>query len=85
MNTNQAPSAAARGSELTEGLGAGADAGCWCHACRPVGNSGWPGDLSDIRMVLCPGCGNKRCPKANDHRHACTGSNATGQPGSAYA
>jgi hypothetical protein len=33
-------------------------------------------------MVLCPQCGNKRCPKATWHVHACTGSNAPGQPGS---
>jgi hypothetical protein len=36
------------------------------------------------RMILCPKCGNKRCPQANDHRNACTGSNEPGQPGSAY-
>lgn len=36
-------------------------------------------------MVLCPICGNKRCPHANDHNNACTNSNEPGQPGSAYA
>lgn len=36
------------------------------------------------RMILCPTCGNKRCPHANDHRLACTGSNEPGQVGSAY-
>jgi hypothetical protein len=35
-------------------------------------------------MILCPTCGNKRCPKANDHRNECTGSNEPGQKGSAY-
>ena len=35
-------------------------------------------------MFLCPDCGNKRCPRATDHTLACTGSNAPGQPGSAY-
>ena len=34
--------------------------------------------------VLCMDCGNKRCPKATDHRLACTGSNEPGQPGSEY-
>ena len=29
-------------------------------------------------------CGNKRCPKASDHRLACTGSNLSGQAGSIY-
>ena len=35
-------------------------------------------------MVVCVECGNKRCPKATDHRFACTGSNEPGQAGSAY-
>lgn len=35
-------------------------------------------------MVLCPSCGNKRCPRASDHRFACTGSNDPGQDGSFY-
>lgn len=35
-------------------------------------------------MVLCPVCGNKRCPKASDHELDCTGSNEPGQPGSVY-
>ncbi len=50
---------------------------CWCHTCRPV-------TFSDSRLVVCPECGNKRCPHANDHRNACTGSNEPGQEGSAY-
>ena len=49
----------------------------WCHTCRPV-------TMSDMRFVVCHDCGNKRCPHANDHRHACTGSNEPGQEGSAY-
>lgn len=36
-------------------------------------------------MVLCPECGNKRCPRATDHLNACTRSNEPGQPGSAYS
>lgn len=50
---------------------------CWCHTCRPV-------TMNDMRFVVCPECGNKRCPRANNHRNACTGSNAPGQDGSAY-
>ncbi|MEA4228668.1 DUF551 domain-containing protein [Klebsiella pneumoniae] len=50
---------------------------CWCLTCRPV-------TLNDMRFVVCPDCGNKRCPRANDHRNACTGSNEPGQGGSAY-
>jgi hypothetical protein len=36
------------------------------------------------KMILCPICGNKRCPHASDHRLACTNSNDPGQPGSVY-
>ncbi|WP_372588383.1 hypothetical protein [Klebsiella variicola] len=50
---------------------------CWCRTCRPV-------VLNDMRFVVCPDCGNKRCPRANDHRNACTGSNEPGQQDSAY-
>ncbi|WP_343482781.1 hypothetical protein [Enterobacter cloacae] len=50
---------------------------CSCRTCRPV-------TMTDMRFVVCPECGNKRCPHANDHRHACTGSNEPGQNGSAY-
>ncbi len=38
-----------------------------------------------IHMVVCPTCGNKRCPKATDHKLSCTNSNAPGQLGSVYA
>ncbi|SXG02932.1 Domain of Uncharacterised Function with PDB structure [Klebsiella variicola] len=50
---------------------------CWCRTCRPVA-------INDMRFVVCPDCGNKRCPRANDHRNACAGSNEPGQEGSAY-
>lgn len=47
---------------------------CWCSTCRPV-------SFGDMRMVLCPVCGNKRCPRASNHVYACTGSNEVGQVG----
>lgn len=50
---------------------------CWCLTCRPV-------TVTDMRFVVCPECGNKRCPRANDCRNACSGSNDPGQAGSAY-
>lgn len=54
----------------------GGPCGCWrCHEGR--------GDRI-MFMILCPDCGNKRCPRANDHDNECTGSNDPGQPGSAY-
>jgi Zn finger protein HypA/HybF involved in hydrogenase expression len=56
---------------------------CWCHKCnenRLVNNI----PFSATRMILCPTCGNKRCPKASDHRLDCTDSNEPNQPGSLY-
>lgn len=54
---------------------------CWCSRCLPsVKQALW----TVFEMILCPVCGNKRCPHANDHRNACTGSNARGQVGSRY-
>jgi len=61
--------------------------GCECHRCIKEKDLRewfglWP--LSATKMILCPECGNKRCPKASDHRLACTGSNDVGQEGSIY-
>jgi hypothetical protein len=42
-------------------------AGCRCRHClEEEGVSIW-------WMVVCPECGNKRCPHASDHRNKCTG------------
>lgn len=43
--------------------------GCTCRACNP--KAWW--------MVVCAVCGNKRCPRASDHRRKCSGSNDPGQ------
>lgn len=57
---------------------------CWCYNClKDMKEDGWPIPLT--RMILCPDCGNKRCPKATDHNNACTNSNEPGQPGSRYS
>lgn len=40
--------------------------------------------LNTCYMILCPKCGNKRCPKASDHKLGCTNSNDPGQKGSIY-
>jgi hypothetical protein len=56
-----------------------------CHKCSE--GKTWPGSgipLSMGVMILCPTCGNKRCPKATDHALACTRSNEPGQAGSVY-
>ena len=55
-----------------------------CYNCLKdkLTESGFP--VTSSRMILCPFCGNKRCPKATDHKLACTQSNDPGQPGSRY-
>jgi len=61
--------------DAREGGELAATSTCHCRACQPPA-------LLPARMIVCSVCGNKRCPHANDHRHACTGSNEP--PGSAY-
>jgi len=69
----------------------GAHVACRCHQCiedfaivyKITEELQLP--WSAIHMILCPECGNKRCPKASNHRFACTGSNEPGQKGSIYA
>lgn len=39
---------------------------------------------TNMGMIICKTCGNKRCPKATDHRLECTHSNEPNQPGSIY-
>lgn len=50
---------------------------CGCYSCSDF-------NRRMTVMITCPECGNKRCPKATHHMHACTNSNAPGQPGSRY-
>jgi DNA-directed RNA polymerase subunit RPC12/RpoP len=50
-----------------------------CHQCFKAS-----GGVFLDRMIVCPECGNKRCPRASDHELACTDSNEPGQPGSVY-
>lgn len=57
--------------------------GVW-FAGGPVVNA--PGVMQNAGlMVVCPDCGNKRCPKATDLALGCTNSNEPGQAGSRYA
>ena len=39
---------------------------CWCMKCDLNANGGLRS-----RMSLCPECGDKRCPRAEDHREDC--------------
>lgn len=50
---------------------------CGCYNCSTQ-------ERRMTTMIVCPTCGNKRCPRSTDHRLDCTGSNASGQPGSRY-
>jgi len=58
---------------------------CECHRCIEENNLtiSHPAlgkvPLSVGKMILCPECGNKRCPQASDHRLECTNSNDEGQ------
>ncbi|SOS28062.1 hypothetical protein CFBP3846_03655 [Pseudomonas syringae pv. avii] len=64
---------------------------CECHRCIDEHKLGqqiafcnmWV-PLSATKMILCPVCGCKRCPRASDHDLPCTDSNEPGQPGSVY-
>ena len=50
-----------------------------CHLCFNKSRS-----LFLDRMILCPECGNKRCPKATNHELQCTNSNELNQAGSVF-
>lgn len=60
--------------------------GCLCHKCIEENNVKINGifSLSSMIMILCPLCGNKRCPHASDHNFECTNSNKPDQKGSIY-
>lgn len=61
---------------------------CICHACiqeHDIRSTPMPfARLQASMMIVCPVCGNKRCPRASDHRNKCTNSNRPGQEGSVY-
>lgn len=61
---------------VTEQAKAEARPHCWCSAC---GGDMVGGDPFTRIMVLCPKCGNKRCPKAAFHGNKCTRSNDLNQ------
>lgn len=60
-----------------------------CTSCEAKRRESFPQDdwMAKLSwpMIVCRNCGNKRCPKATDHRSDCTGSNEPGQTGSRYA
>lgn len=57
-----------------------------CWTCDAAIASPWEAPGSSFPfMPSCPTCGNKRCPRATDHRNECSGSNEAGQEGSRFA
>ena len=57
--------------------------GCWYRKCEDESLEHLPflRQAFEHTFIVCPDCGNKRCPKAQHHDRACTRSNVTGQPG----
>jgi len=83
----RSPSTPADLNGPVRGIGCGGLLGCICHRCireKDIRNE-WGMPISSSQMIVCPECGNKRCPHASDHRFACTKSNQPGQAGSVYA
>lgn len=87
VNQLDSPYAVAAGGADGEALPA---EDCWCAECdetrrKAALDAGGSFSAYISRcMILCPECGNKRCPRATSHDNACTGSNEPNQPGSAY-
>lgn len=61
----------------------GATCGCWTCISELKAKQPFPQSLS-FPFIVCPTCGNKRCPKATHHDNECTSSNDPEQPGSRY-
>lgn len=63
---------------------------CGCYTCddeRRREQYERDGDFAALfsrYMIVCPECGNKRCPKSTHHDNDCTGSNEPNQLGSRY-
>lgn len=58
---------------------------CHCYKCNEKyiePGTGFSYVLT--HMIVCPQCGNKRCPHATNHTLGCTNSNEPGQSGSIY-
>jgi len=69
-----------RNAERIGFTGVDADGVCWCERCRDSRET----DMERVLcrgMLLCPYCGNKRCPRVDYHGWKCCGSNEPDQVG----
>ena len=57
---------------------------CGCYSCMSKIKDANGISPTSYTFIVCPDCGNKRCPKSTDHNLECTNSNDTGQKGSRY-
>jgi DNA-directed RNA polymerase subunit RPC12/RpoP len=57
---------------------------CGCWTCVSEFQVKKDGHSMFMPFIVCPNCGNKRCPKAQHHDNECSGSNDPGQPGSRF-
>lgn len=57
---------------------------CHCFNCNKDRKTEHGIPYTSTHMILCPTCGNKRCPHSTDHNLQCTNSNEPGQQGSRY-
>lgn len=59
---------------------------CGCRKClKDKNDSATKMPFPNALFIVCPKCGNKRCPHASDHDFECTNSNESGQKGSVFA
>ena len=58
---------------------------CGCFSCMSQVKTYMGLPVTMTVMIVCPFCGNKRCPRATHHDQKCTGSNDPGQEGSRYS
>jgi hypothetical protein len=56
------------------------DCGCFTCVDEVISKRPYPANLM-YPFIVCQTCGNKRCPRAEHHVNACTGSNEPGQLG----
>jgi hypothetical protein len=52
-----------------------------CESCRTDVLTKNPELWEQVTMICCHKCGNKRCPKAQNHAYKCSGSNEPNQVG----